>query len=473
MANKGIITEELISLLQEEQNGIGLSTIQLLLPGSEHYAKRRKLRDGALGFDHIKPAAIAVPRNGSEVARVIRWVKNAGLGFTIRGGGNDFWARSIAQDAVVIDMRDINSVEVADDRQTAVIGGGILHRDLTIALDKVGLMTPAANTWIIGYTGWMSNGGYGPSTHLYGMGIEQVIGAELVNADGEQVVANEEMLEGIRGICGHLGVITSLTIKVYPKYDLAQKPLGGMLVFESTDIRGTIKAYLEAAPMLPYPEQLTVHHFIGFQPQFGVVFSVMWTWTGPDVEKGRAVLQTWKDNSPPLLMSTVDVLPDKVRQEQMPSPLPMGGGQRNCFLARLPTAEPDDALTETIIDAAESMPKTLGPNIAWGGMVDIDSTKMPPNCFVDRNHSYFSCSYQYPSEEYAEETSSWSKSLIEKLRSLGKDTVLERGYPATNPPGEKTAEDLYGEKWKRVKEIKMKFDPRNVFNHAYPNFNLG
>ncbi|KAF5499669.1 hypothetical protein K4K60_008163 [Colletotrichum sp. SAR11_57] len=443
MAAQNIITDDMVALLQKEQTGSGVTPVDLFFAGSDEYAEHRKLRDGAKGFEHIRPAAIAVPRDSSEVRRLVRWAKSIDLKFTIRGGGNDFWARSIAHDALMIDMRGINSIKVAEDRQTVVIRGGVLMKDLILALDDVGLMTPTGHTWIIGYAGWVSNGG-GTSTHIHGMGIEQVVEAELVNAKGEEVVADEEMLEG---------------------------PLGGFLIFESSDIRKTLEAYFEATPKLPMPKELTIHNFISWQAQGGVVFSVIWTWTG-DIEKGQACLQSWKDNTPPLLASTVEVLPDKVRQQNMPPPCPLKGGQRNCFLARLPTSDAGDELAAAILDAAEAMPRTMGPNIAWGGMVDIDAATVPPNCFVDKSHSYFSCSYQHPTEEYAEDVIAWSKSLIARLRSLGEDTVLDRGYPATNPPGERGAAELYGEKWNRVKELKMKYDPTNLFSHAYPNIDI-
>ncbi|KAK1853418.1 d-lactate dehydrogenase [Colletotrichum chrysophilum] len=452
----------MVALLQKEQTGSGVTPVDLFFAGSDEYAEHRKLRDGAKGFEHIRPAAIAVPRDSSEVRRLVRWAKSIDLKFTIRGGGNDFWARSIAHDTLMIDMRGINSIKVAEDRQTVVIGGGVLMKDLILALDDVGLMTPTGHTWIIGYAGWVSNGGYGTSTHIHGMGIEQVVEAELVNAKGEEVVADEEMLEGVRGVCGHLGVITSLTVKV---------PLAA---FSSSNpaISGKLSRHTsKPPPKLPMPKELTIHNFISWQAQGGVVFSVIWTWTG-DIEKGQACLQSWKDNTPPLLASTVEVLPDKIRQQNMPPPCPLKGGQRNCFLARLPTSDAGDELAAAILDAAEAMPRTMGPNIAWGGMVDIDAATVPPNCFVDKSHSYFSCSYQHPTEEYAEDVIAWSKSLIARLRSLGEDTVLDRGYPATNPPGERGAAELYGEKWNRVKELKMKYDPTNLFSHAYPNIDI-
>ena len=68
----------------------------------------------------------------------------------------------------------------------------------------------------VGYTGWATLGGYGPLTSHYGMGVDQILGAKIVNANGEIRDADEEMIVGIRGAGGSLGIIVELTIKVYP-----------------------------------------------------------------------------------------------------------------------------------------------------------------------------------------------------------------------------------------------------------------
>jgi FAD/FMN-containing dehydrogenase len=50
----------------------------------------------------------------------------------------------------------------------------------------------------------------------YGLGVDQILGAKIVDAKGEIQTANEELLVGIRGGGGSLGIIVELTIKVYP-----------------------------------------------------------------------------------------------------------------------------------------------------------------------------------------------------------------------------------------------------------------
>jgi FAD/FMN-containing dehydrogenase len=81
----------------------------------------------------------------------------------------------------------------------------------------------------VGYVGWSTLGGYGPLSSFYGLGVDQIIGARIVDAQGQIVDANDEVLAGVRGGGGTLGIIVELTIKVYPleKVSLPIRP--GML----------------------------------------------------------------------------------------------------------------------------------------------------------------------------------------------------------------------------------------------------
>ena len=50
----------------------------------------------------------------------------------------------------------------------------------------------------------------------HGLGADQIVGARLVDARGDLVDADEDLLQGIRGGGGIFGVIVELTVKVYP-----------------------------------------------------------------------------------------------------------------------------------------------------------------------------------------------------------------------------------------------------------------
>lgn len=191
-----------------------LPSSKILLPSDKDWVEQRATR--SVAGHGCKPAGIVVPNTAEEVGALVRWARIAGVEITVRSGGNDFFGRNVTDDGLIVDMRDIDEITVAPDNKTVTLGGGVITQNLLRALDGEGLIVPCGNTWVIGYVGWATIGGYGPLTHLLGMGFEGIVAAQVVNADGEVIEAGEDLLEGIRGMGGNLGIITSLTVKTYP-----------------------------------------------------------------------------------------------------------------------------------------------------------------------------------------------------------------------------------------------------------------
>jgi FAD/FMN-containing dehydrogenase len=75
----------------------------------------------------------------------------------------------------------------------------------------------------VGYVGWATFGGYGPLSTTYGLGLDQIVGAKLVNCKGEIVAADDDLLKGIRGLGPIYGAIIEVTIKVYPLREVCDK----------------------------------------------------------------------------------------------------------------------------------------------------------------------------------------------------------------------------------------------------------
>ncbi|KAJ0130218.1 hypothetical protein HZ326_26683, partial [Fusarium oxysporum f. sp. albedinis] len=95
--------------------------------------------------------------------------------------------------ALTFDMRNINYVNISEDKKTANIGGGIIARESAKALDAEELITTT------------------PLSTKYGLGVDQIIGAKYVNAEGVLVDAGGEELMAIRGGGDCLGIIAEIT----------------------------------------------------------------------------------------------------------------------------------------------------------------------------------------------------------------------------------------------------------------------
>lgn len=186
--------------------------IKLYIIGDEKYEEVRE----CFVIRPQRPSAIVRPQTAEDVQAIVKFCVKRDLDFSIRGGGHDCAGRSQIDGALTIDMRDIDYVRVEEGNTTACVGGGVLLGKLTKALGEHGLVTACGTIATVGYAGWATLGGYGPLSSLYGMGVDQIVRARLVNAQGDIVDANEELLKGIRGGGGIFGVIVELTIKVFP-----------------------------------------------------------------------------------------------------------------------------------------------------------------------------------------------------------------------------------------------------------------
>lgn len=170
------------------------------------------------------PSLILRPQSATDVEAIVSHCVATSTPFNVRSGGHDSDGRSQVPDILQIDMRDIAHVHVSTDRKTARVGGGILSSDVLGGLEKEGLMAVAGSVGGIGYVGWSTLGGYGAMAPRFGLGFDQIVGARVVNAEGNEVEACGEMLEGLRGGGGNFGVVTELTIKVYPSKEVSIMP---------------------------------------------------------------------------------------------------------------------------------------------------------------------------------------------------------------------------------------------------------
>jgi FAD/FMN-containing dehydrogenase len=176
-----------------------------------------------------KPSIIVRPSSIGDVAALVGFLALHKIDFVIRAGGHDCNARSTIEGVVQIDLRSLDWVQVQPtptqngnaphgdtSQRTAKVGGGVLMGKVLEMLDEEGLLTPTGAVASVGYCGWATYGGYSPLNHLYGMGVDQIVGATIVTAKGEVAKADERILEGIRGGGGCFCVVVELEIKVYP-----------------------------------------------------------------------------------------------------------------------------------------------------------------------------------------------------------------------------------------------------------------
>ena len=216
----------------------------VILPGSSGYDEAR--RPAIARFHDIRPQAVVRCRTATDVAEAIWCAGRYGLRVAPRSGGHCFAGRSSTA-GIVIDVSPMDSVSVADGVMT--VGAGARLGGVYDALDAHGLTIAAGCGPTVGIAGLTLGGGLGILGRTHGLTSDQLLGAQVVLADGRIVDCDEDRDEGLfwalRGAGGGMfGVVTSLVFRTVP----APATTIFQLFWEHTHAAAVIDAWQAWAP---------------------------------------------------------------------------------------------------------------------------------------------------------------------------------------------------------------------------------
>lgn len=230
-----------------------------------------------------RPAIVAGCKTADDVAAAVRIARESGSELTVRGGGHSFSGSAICDGGVMIDLSRMREVRVDPEARTAICGGGTTLAELDAAAQVHGLATPGGTISHTGVAGLTLGGGFGWLTGMFGLSADNLIGADVVLADGRQVRASDvehpDLFWALRGGGGNFGVVTSFEFRLHPVGPLVNLGMffwgledGDKALRLGRDLRPTLPrasnlmlAVLNAPPAPFVPEQ---HHF---RPGYAVV----------------------------------------------------------------------------------------------------------------------------------------------------------------------------------------------------------
>ncbi|XP_050898461.1 berberine bridge enzyme-like 14 [Lathyrus oleraceus] len=169
-----------------------------------------------------KPLAIIIPKDASHVQATIKCAKNNSIQIRIRSGGHDSEGYSYVSDVpfVVLDTLHLNSVDVNVQEETTWVESGATLGKIYYTIGKKNncLAFPAGVCFTVCAGGHFSGGGYGNLMRKYGLSVDNIIDAKIVDASGnilERKSMGEDLFWAIRGGGGaSFGVILSWKLKL-------------------------------------------------------------------------------------------------------------------------------------------------------------------------------------------------------------------------------------------------------------------
>jgi FAD binding domain/Berberine and berberine like len=219
---------------------------RVIAPDDDGYDEARTVVMG--GIDR-RPLVIVRPADDDDVARVIAVARETGLPLAVRCGGHSGAAHSVVDDGMVLDLRDLKSLEIDVAGRTAWAGAGLTAAEYTAAAAAHGLATGFGDTGSVGLGGITLGGGVGYLVRKHGLTIDSLLAADLVTADGQVVRVDAEhhpdLFWAIRGGGGNFGVATRFKYRLHP----VESTVGGILILPAT--ADTIAGFIAAAEAAP------------------------------------------------------------------------------------------------------------------------------------------------------------------------------------------------------------------------------
>jgi len=194
-----------------------------LRPGDGDYDSSRALWNGAIDR---KPAVIARCSDAAQVAEAVRFARACGLEIAVRGGGHNYAGNAACDGGLMIHLGDMNHVAVDPEARRVTCGGGATWGEVDAATQAHGLATPGGVISHTGVAGLTLGGGVGWLTKLAGLSCDNLLGADVVTADGRTVRAspreNPDLFWGLTGGGGNFGVVTSFEFALHPVGPIVQ-----------------------------------------------------------------------------------------------------------------------------------------------------------------------------------------------------------------------------------------------------------
>ena len=198
-----------------------------------------------------RPAVICRCATTADVAATIGFARRHELPLAVRGGGHNGGGLGVVDDGVVLDLKLLDTIEVNPAERTVRVGGGCTWGQVDAVTHEFGLAVPSGIISTTGVGGLTLGGGLGHLSRSCGLTIDNVLGADVVLADGSKVRAsadeNSELFWALRGGGGNFGVVTEFTFRAHP----VSTVIAGPTFWPVEQTEDVLKWYREFLPAQP------------------------------------------------------------------------------------------------------------------------------------------------------------------------------------------------------------------------------
>jgi FAD/FMN-containing dehydrogenase len=434
---------------------------QALLPGDIGYDQARTVWNATVDK---RPGLVVRCAGPSDVVQAVRFARQHDLLLAVRAGGHNIAGKAVADGALLIDLSQMRSVRVDRAARVAWVEPGATLADFDRETQAFGLTTPVGINSTTGIAGLTLGGGFGWTSRNFGMSIDNLISVDVVTADGQMHRASEkenaDLFWALRGGGGNFGIVTGFEFRLHA---LGPQVLSGLLIHPFADAPKLLRDYrsfvaqatdeltawvvLRKAPPLPFlPKE--------WHGKEVMIIAVCFLGDPGVGERALAPLRT-------LGRPIADVIGPHpfVGWQQAFDPL-LTAGARNYWKSH-DFRELSDGLFAQLVEFAGRLPtaecEIFIANVG-GAMarVPVEAT-----AFAGRDANFvMNVHTRWQEARDDARCIGWAREFYNATRPYASSTAYVNFLP--DEDGERLS-TTYGGNYAKLREIKAKYDPENVF----------
>lgn len=433
----------------------------VLGPGDPGYDEARRSFNATIDR---RPALIVQAQSVGDVVEAVRMGAADSLPIAVRGGGHSVAGHSMADDALVVDLSQMRNMVVNPERRVAHVDGGAQWLDVDSAAFAHGLGTTGGTFGDTGVGGLALSGGLGWLMGIGGLTCDNVVGTQVVTADGDVVEVDAErepeLLWALRGGGGNFGVVTRFDLALYPIGEM----YGGYLFYAPEHAATVLQVVRDL--MASAPDELVIAPIMGRRmqgPATGLVLAAELCFLGPP-EAAEAALGPLRAAAP-VLAETLRPMTYLGMQAFGELPFGLRHHWKGHFVRELP-----DALIHDLVDYFVEQPPILGGFLFEPLHGRVKRVPDESAAFGQRTAAFnISALSVWDDPSRDAEGAAWARRGAEILAPY---SLTGGGYLnyATDEPAERVRAAFGEERFARLVEVKRRYDPDNRFrfNHNIP-----
>jgi FAD/FMN-containing dehydrogenase len=436
----------------------------VLTEHDEGYDSARSLWNGAIDK---RPSVIARCTTTDQVATAISFARANDLEISIRGGGHNFAGFASSDRGLMIDLSGMREVRVDAQARRAVCGGGATWADIDAATQEHGLAVTGGFVSHTGIAGLTLGGGMGWLTRSIGLSCDNLVGAELVTADGRVVRAdadhNPELFWALRGGGGNFGVVTSFEFALHPVGPMATVGLFFWPADRGREALSFCREYVRTVPencgILIAGMSAPPAPFVPEEHHFAIGYALLVVGFG-STEEHAAVVAPVRETAP--LFEMVSPIPYAALQQLFDAGNPWGtlAYEKALHLEEL-TDEAIGVITEHF--PRRHSPLSFMPVFVLDGAYSRVADDATAYSGLRSTRYCVNIAAVCPAPELYELDRPWVRSFWEALRPHAVGTGSYVNFMSEYE--EDRVRAAYGEaKYQRLARVKAQWDPENLFH---------